>query len=181
MSELLSRESETFDNPEDVREYLDDIRRFIIEANLDDIRSIEVAERCCNCLKRINHYVISFENESVAIKGWDKKCSFDKRKKHIEYKYTNTTLDDVSLKIESEHDNFHLSLNMYDLLNSKISLSNYYDDTDYEVHGTHFYRDRKIKFTIKHYEDKTIIASQNFIDFKGLDPMYNHLLIINYK
>lgn len=160
---------------------LDKVKHFLVE-NLENIKTIRVISRCGSCYKKNVDTKIDLEYEDVlTIKDWRLNCNMNKKEYSHETTIQSFDPDNVFIHVNKNNKHgFYLSFEYYTGSSIEVPLTPNYDYKDYEVHGTMLYGDRNLKLIERSLKNGHIIMLQNFIDFKGLDPMYSQTIIVEY-
>lgn len=153
----------------------------IIRDNKKEIKSIRYSSHCSNCFERDIDYTVEFKNKLTTIKGYSKSCSFSEYSRVYNFTTKRLIEDFSDIKLDEDEYHFFLTLKTYDLFNTTLPLSPYYPHETGMDKEWNLYKINKIKVKIREYDDKLIIAMPDFIDFKGLKPMYAAILIIEFK
>lgn len=168
-------------SPTEWEHTLDKVKQFLVE-NLQNIKTIRVINRCGTCFKKTTDTTINLEyGDVLTIKDWRLNCNMNNKEYTHETTINSFDLDNVFIRVNKNGKyGFYLSFEYYTGSTLEVPLSPNYDYEDYEVHGTMLYRDRNLKLVERSLENGHIIMLQNFIDFKGLDPMYSQTILIEY-
>lgn len=141
---------------------------------------VKIRSRCNNCLDVIQNTIFSINNDVLQIDDETISCNFPQdgpRKLSLSFNkpsyFSIEYKDDDKFKV--------INYELYTPHLFEVSLTPYYSPEDYEIHGYYVYKDKNIIIKIRNNDDRTIISFQDFIDFKGLHPMYAHTLVFYHN
>lgn len=169
----------TATSPKDWIGILHSIKDYFLE-NKNELSSVRIVHRCHTCFEKIKDVTLHFEDNTLKVEDWTYDCNNKEERTHT---FTIPSYNNQYSFINIIQESYGFSLTFtYEMgCTLSIPLTSYFPADDYEVHGECVYEDRNLSLLQRGREDSLIIMLQDFIDNKGLMPLYNQTIVFQNK
>lgn len=158
-----------------------------IERLLDETYRLDIRERCGNCLKVNKTKTVIFGEETIDLDYYcNPVCdpndrSMDRTIRYSAHRHKNTILRAHCMPTDDIFHSVMLRLPGVDTGTLDVQLSPAYAEFEFETTLGKAYKDHPIRIQVRKNDDRTIISFKDFIDIKGLVPMYATTLVFHHK
>ena len=169
----------TATSPKEWIDILKSIENYFLE-NKTELSSLRIVHRCHTCFEKIKDITLHFKNDALIVEDWTYDCNRKEEQSHS-FVIPSYNSQHSFIHITKESYGFCLTFSYEMGYTLSVPLTSYFPPTDYEVHGEQVYGDRNLSLLQKGSEDSLILMLQDFIDNKGLMPLYNQTIAFKNK
>lgn len=158
-----------------------------MERLLDETHRLDVREKCSNCLKISKTKTVIFGEKTIDLSYYyNPMCDKNDRSMDRTIRYSADRNENTIMRVHCmpTDDIFHsvvLRLPGVDTGTLDVQLSPSYNEHEFETMLGQAYKDYPIRIQVRKNDDRTIISFKDFIDTKGLVPMYASTLVFHHK